>query len=329
MSHTAAKSDQNSRDSSNSPQSEDVREVNTTGLFYLFIVYLIWGSTYLGIRIAVQEGSGFPPFTMSGSRLLAAGLLLLLIALIRRKRILPSKAEWPVLIGGGLLLWTGGNGLVVWAEQRAHSGLAALVVGSSPLWAAVIETVLDRRRPSIRLIASLLIGLLGIALLSAPVFLSGIQADYLSILALALAALSWASGSVLQSRHPIRLDPQVSSALQQLVGVLGFIILILLTREPRPQPSQESLLAWLYLVIFGSMIGFTAFVQVLKRLPINIAMTYAYVNPVIAVFLGTLILQEPITIWTIAGAGLILLGVAGVFHERTVRAEVVEMGRTD
>jgi drug/metabolite transporter (DMT)-like permease len=304
------------------------REVNSTGLFFLFIVYLIWGSTYLAIRIAVQEGSGFPPFTMSGTRLLVAGLLLLLIALLRRKRIWPTRSEWPVLIGAGLLLWTGGNGLVVWAEQRAASGLAALVVGSSPLWAAIIESLLERQRPSPRLIGALLIGLLGIGLLSAPVLRSGIQADVLSLLALALAAISWAAGSVLQSRNPIQLDPQVSSAFQSLVGVLGFTALVLITREPRPQPTQEAILAWLYLVIFGSMIGFTAFVQVLKRLPINIAMTYAYVNPVIAVLLGTIILQEPITIWTVAGAGLILLGVAGVFHERSRHRRSLDMNHS-
>jgi drug/metabolite transporter (DMT)-like permease len=222
-----------------------------------------------------------------------------------------------------LLLWTGGNGLVVWAEQRAPSGLAALVVGSSPLWVALIESVLERRRPTLRLIGSLLIGLLGIALLSAPVFRSGIQADILSVLALALASLSWASGSILQSRNPIQLDPQVSSAFQSLVGVFGFTALILIVQEPRPQPTQGALIAWLYLVIFGSMIGFTAFVQVLKRLPINIAMTYAYVNPVIAVLLGAIVLQEPITPWTVAGAGLILLGVAGVFHERSLRRRTV------
>lgn len=311
------------------PPKPGERQVDSAGLFFLFIVYIIWGSTYLGIRIAVQEGSGFPPFTMSGTRLLVAGLLLLLIALLRRRRIRPTRAEWPVLIGAGLLLWTGGNGLVVWAEQRAPSGLAALVVGSSPLWAAMIESVIDRRRPSLRLIASLLIGLLGIGLLSAPVLRSGIQADILSVLALALAALSWASGSVLQSRNPISLDPQVSSAYQSLAGVLGFTVLVLLTGEPRPQPTTEAAIAWLYLVIFGSMIGFTAFVQVLKRLPINIAMTYAYVNPVIAVVLGAIILGEPITPWTVAGAGLILLGVGGVFRERTLQRRNLKLRAAD
>jgi drug/metabolite transporter (DMT)-like permease len=222
-----------------------------------------------------------------------------------------------ILAVSGLLLWGGGNGLVTWAEQRAHSGYAALLVGAAPIWAVLIESVLDRKVPTPLLAGSLLVGFAGIALLSAPVLASGVRADLLSLLALLLAGVSWASGTVFQARHPVSLGPRVSSAYQQLMAGLGYVLLLLLVlREPRPNPVPQAWLAWGYLVVFGSVFAFTAYVQALRLLPINIAMTYAYVNPVIAVALGWVILGEPITGWTLGGTALVLLGVAGVFRTR-------------
>ena len=115
---------------------------------HLGIVYLVWGSTYLAIRVAVREGSGFPPFSMGATRVILAGLLLLGWAALSRKRVRPSRRELLILAGSGLLLWSVGNGLVIWAEQRADSALAALVIGTTPIWAVLIEAALDRRRPS-------------------------------------------------------------------------------------------------------------------------------------------------------------------------------------
>lgn len=293
------------------------------GLFYLSIVYVIWGSTYLAIRIAVREGSGFPPFMMSMTRVLFAGALLLILGVLRRKRIRPSREELVVLLGSGLLLWTGANGLVTWAEQRADSGLAAMIVGSLPIWTALIETVVDRRLPSLRLILALMVGFVGILLLSVPSLRSGMRADVLAILALLGAPISWAAGSVLQNRRQVSLAPQVSAGYQSLAGGLGFLVLVLVFGEPRPVPTNQAMLAWGYLVLFGSLIGFTSFVQALKLLPMSIAMTYAYVNPVIAVLLGALILGEPITLWTVSGAVLVILGVAGVFRDRSIRTRIV------
>ena len=170
--------------------------------------------------------------------------------------------------------------------------------------------------PSFLLIGSLLIGFAGIALLSVPVLLSGTSSDLWLLIALLLAGLSWGCGTVLQTRKPVTLAPRVSSGYQQLFAGLGFVVAALLLREPRPDPVPEAWLAWGYLVIFGSVFAFTSFVQTLRLLPINVAMTYAYVNPVIAVILGWLILREPITGWTIGGAALVLLGVAGIFRDR-------------
>lgn len=292
------------------------KTVSWAGLFHLSVVYLVWGSTYLAIRVAVREGSGFPPFTMVALRVLLGGGLLLLWAASTHNRIRPSRRELAILAGSGLLLWLGGNGLVTWAEQRADSGYAALLVAAVPIWVALIEAVLDRKMPSLLLMGSLLIGFTGIILLSLPVLTSGARADLWSTVALLLAGLSWGNGMVLQSRNPVALAPRVSSGYQQISGGLGIAMVALLVGEPWPTPAPEAWLAWGYLVVFGSVFAFTSFVQALRLLPINIAMTHAYVNPVIAVLLGWLLLREPITLWTVGGATLVLLGVAGVFRTR-------------
>lgn len=297
-------------------------QIVPAGLLHLSIVYVIWGSTYLAIRIAVRAGSGFPPFMMSMTRVLFSGALLLVLGVLRRKRIRPSREELVVLLGSGLLLWTGGNGLVTWAEQRADSGLAAMIVGSAPIWVALIEAIVDRRLPSMRLVLALLVGFIGISLLSIPSLRTGMRADVIAVLALLGAPISWSAGSVLQSRRTVSLAPQVSAGYQSLAGGLGFLILVLVFGEPKPVPTNQALLAWGYLVLFGSVIAFTSFVQVLRLLPMSIAMTYAYVNPVIAVLLGALILGEPITLWTVSGAVLVILGVAGVFRDRSIRTRL-------
>jgi drug/metabolite transporter (DMT)-like permease len=292
------------------------RRAHWTGLFHLSVVYLVWGSTYLAIRVAVREESGFPPFTMAGLRVLVGGILLLLWSVASRRSIRLSRRELAILAASGLLLWLGGNGLVTWAEQRAHSGYAALLIAGVPIWVALIEAVLDRKIPSRLLIGSLLVGFAGIVLLSLPVLAGGASADLWSLIALLLAGLSWASGTVIQSREPITLSPRVSSGYQQFFAGLGFVVVATLIREPCPTPVAEAWLAWGYLVIFGSVFAFTSFVQAVRVLPINVAMTYAYINPVIAVILGWLVLREPITGWTLGGAALVLLGVAGVFRTR-------------
>ena len=289
------------------------------GLLPLLVVYIVWGSTYLAIRVAVREGAGFPPFTLGLSRVLPAGLFLLLWARLSRHRVWPRRSEWLTLVGSGLLLWLGGNGLVMVAELRADSGYAALLITTTPFWVAALEAVLDRRGPSWLLAGSLLVGFSGVGVLSIPVLKEVGNADILASGALLLAALSWASGTVLQQRRPVSLSPQASSAYQQIIGGLGFLALVLLFQEPYPQPTKEAMLAWGYLLVFGSILAFTAYVVALRRLPARVVMTYAYVNPVIAVLLGWWLLDEPITGWTVAGAVLVLVGVAGIFRERQLR----------
>jgi drug/metabolite transporter (DMT)-like permease len=292
------------------------RMLDPLGLLNLSIVYVIWSSTYLAIRVAVREGGGFPPYTLGLTRMLAAGTLMLIWAKLRGARILPTRKELPVLIGSGLLMWPVANGLVNWSEQHADSGIAALTVASAPIFTAMMEALLDRRAPSTRLIFSLLIGFAGIGLLTVPSLVQGASAETIAIFALLVASLCWSAGSIIQSRRQVNLTPRASSGYQHLIGGAGFALLVLLLREPAATPSTDAWLAWGFLVVFGSSIGFTAFVVALQRLPIRVTMTYAYVNPVFAVILGAIILDEAITIWTIAGAVLVLLGVAGVYRDR-------------
>jgi drug/metabolite transporter (DMT)-like permease len=293
--------------------------VNARGLVHLLVVYIVWGSTYLGIRIAVRDGSGFPAFAMAGSRVFIAGLILLAWGALAKRKMRPTRQDVEMFAVCGLLLWLGGNGLVSWAEKRAESGYTALLVGSLPLWTTTLESFIDRRPPTLRLIGALLIGLSGIAVLNYPTLRHGSNADMLAAGALLLAVVSWGIGSVMQKRRPITLTGEVSSGYQLLFGSFFLLAASLISGEPRPHPTAEAWMAWGYLVLFGSVIAFTSFVKALQLLPVHVVATYAYVNPVIAVLLGWLILAERITSWTIAGSLLVLLGVAGVFHEQRRR----------
>lgn len=290
--------------------------LDPVGLGNLFIVYLVWSSTYLAIRFAVREGAGFPPFTLGFMRAALGGVLLLAWGWLRGEQLKLTRQEFITLAASGALLWLGGNGLVTFAEQRADSGLAALMVAASPIWAALLEAIIDRRLPSFQFVLALIVGFAGIALLTAPALMSGVRADAIAILALIGAPITWAAGSVLQARRPVQHTARTSSAYQMAFGAIGFAIVVLLLKEPLPTPTQEAWLAWIYLVIFGSLFAFTAYVTALRLLPTRIVMTYAYVNPVLAVLLGYFVLSEAVTVWTIAGTALVLLGVAGVFRER-------------
>ncbi len=292
------------------------KQVTAKGLAYLATVYLIWGSTYLAIRFAVREGSGIPPFALGAVRTLIAGSALLSWAMIRKVRTRLTRSELITLTLAGLLMWPGANGLVNWAEQRADSSYAALLVGALPIWTALIDSLWRRQRPSWQLLAFLVIGFAGIGLLTVPQLLVAEGADLATILMLIAAPITWSVGTLLQIHRPVAVSPLVSSAYLHLLGGVGFVFLFFVTREPWPAPTAEAWGALTYLVIAGSIIGFTAYVQTLHLLPTHIAMTYAYVNPVVAVILGWMMLREDVSLIVLAGMGLILLGVWGVFRER-------------
>ncbi len=283
----------------------------------LGIVYVVWGSTYLAIAIAVQT---LPPLLAAGVRFGLAGILMLSYVAIRRRPIaLPTFAQWrTATLAGGLLL-LGGNGIVMLSERTLPSGIAAIVIATTPIWMAVIDALLHRRSPSWLTIGGLLVGLAGAAILLVP--LEGVaDLDAFWLLVLMVAPISWATGSLVArdgSRPP---DPLVATGMQMLAG--GAVMILVgsaLGEFSGLDPatfSSASVWALLYLLVFGSLLAFTAYIWLLDHVPITVVSTYAYVNPVVAVALGALFLDEPITIRTLVAAVLILGAVIAIVSGR-------------
>jgi drug/metabolite transporter (DMT)-like permease len=294
----------------------EAKSVSWRGLLHLGVVYLVWSSTYLAIRVAVRPGGGFAPFSMAAARSLLAVPILLVCARLHGARLWPTARELRLLVASGTLLWTFGNALVVVAEQRVDSGLAALLIASTPIWVATLESVIDRRAPSRLMVAALLVGFVGTGLVGYPAMRTGVRADAFAIVALLVAALSWGAGSLLQRRRPVELDAMVSAAYQLLFGGLGTAAMAQLYREPWPSPTASAWMGFAFLLVFGSLISFTSFLKALRLLPTRVVFTYGYVNPVLAALLGWLILGERLPALALAGGGLVLLGVAGAFRAR-------------
>jgi drug/metabolite transporter (DMT)-like permease len=288
--------------------------VSWRGLMHLFIVYLVWSSTYLAIRVAVRPGAGFPPFALAAMRCLLAFPLLFVWAKARGLRVRPTRQELPVLAASGVLLWAFGNAFVVVAEQRVSSALAAILIASTPIWVALLESLIDKRPPSKLMAAALLVGFVGVGLIGYPAMRGGVRADAIAVAILLIAALSWGAGSLLQRRRPVGLDAMVSAAYQMLFGGLAVAILSFSFGEPMPNPTGTAWLGFAFLLVFGSLISFTSFLKALHLLPTRLVFTYGYVNPVIAAFLGWLVLGERVAGPALAGAALVLLGVAGAFR---------------
>jgi len=289
------------------------RRATTTQIWAaLAAVYVVWGSTYLAIRVADRT---MPPFLMAGSRFLIAGGLLFAWTARRGDRT-GDPLRWPqwrsALIVGALLL-AGGNGGVSWAEQRVPSGVASLLIALVPIWMAIFLILLGNERLRVGTVAGLLVGFAGTALLvRATGSSSGTgTADVLGIVVLIGSSISWASGSVIARGMPLAKRPLVATGMEMICGGAVLIVLGLVTGElggfDVRQVSGESLAGWLYLIVVGSWVGFAAYMWLLRNAPTPLVSTYAYVNPVVAVFLGWAILSEPVT-WTVALAALLIVG---------------------
>jgi drug/metabolite transporter (DMT)-like permease len=275
-------------------------------------VYLVWGSTYLAIRYAIES---IPPFLMAGTRfIIAGGALYLWARLTGAKR--PSRRVWVATAVTGILMLAVGNGAVTWSEQRIPSGLAALLVASVALWMVLLEFLRKNgTRPTRLSIVGLMVGFSGVALLVGPAALSNARdLDVLAALVLVGASLSWAAGSVYSRVLPRPESTSVGSGMQMLAG--GVVLLIVgvssgeLARFDVAAVTTRSALSVGYLVVFGSLVGFTAYAWLLRVCTPAAVATYAYVNPMVAMLLGWLIAGEEFGPRMIVAAAIILSGVA-------------------
>ncbi|MEV4242685.1 EamA family transporter [Streptosporangium canum] len=288
----------------------------------LAIVYVVWGSTYLAIRIAIET---VPPLLSGAMRFSTAALVLgAALLLLRGWRVF--RMTWKELGGAalvGLLLLNAGNGLVAVAEQHISSGLAALLVASVPLW-LVIFRIVARDMPQVLTLAGVLIGFGGVAVLSLTG--GGSAADSTGIVIILLASMSWSAGSFLSARIPMPANPFVASTVEMAAGGIGLALTSTVMGEHLDlgAVSGRSWAALAYLVVMGSLVGFTAYVWLLGAAPISLVSTYAYVNPVVAVALGALVLSEPVTTSMVAAGLVIVLGVALVVSTERRRNAPIE-----
>ncbi|GAA4590009.1 drug/metabolite exporter YedA [Planotetraspora phitsanulokensis] len=270
-------------------------------------VYVIWGSTYLGIKFATES---IPPLLSGGLRFITASLILGTV-LLARKGFAAFRITWREFGSAalvGLLLLTAGNGMVALAEQYISSGLAALLVASVPLWLIVLRMVV-RDRPHLLTMAGVLVGFVGVAGLSLG---GGTSAGTVGILVILLASISWSLGSFLSPRISMPKDPFMASTIEMVAGGAGLLVLgtAFGERLDLGAVTGRSWLAVAYLVVAGSLVAFTSYVWLLGNAPISLVSTYAYVNPVVAVLLGMVVVGEQVTHGMLLAGALIVVGVA-------------------
>lgn len=279
----------------------------------LIALYVAWGSTYLAIRFAVES---IPPFFMAGTRFLIAGLIVYTWRRLAGDPA-PTLAQWRSSAVIGLFLLLGGNGLITWAEQHVPSGIAALLAAAVPLWIVVVEAVKPNgKRPNWQTSAGVLIGLAGIAILADPLKASGekVSFDLIGVLALMVASLLWAIGSVYSKSAELPKSALLGTGMEMLAGSAGLFLAGLASGETSrlnlAAITPTSLMGMGYLVVVGSLVGFVSYTWLLRNAPTTMVMTYAYVNPLVAVFLGSLVVQEALTPQVLVAAPLILSALA-------------------
>ena len=284
----------------------------------LWTVYIVWGSTYLAIRITVET---MPPLLAGGVRFLLAGALVYGVLLMRKGRA-GTRVSRDELLGSafvGTALLLGGNGIVMIAEQDVPSGLASLIIASTPLWVILLRTLFGEKVSRGTLIG-VAVGFAGVGILVLPSDKPE-GAPLSGLILLVIASACWATGSFFSKRVATPRDPFLSTAVQMLCGGAMLLLFGLLTGEAGDVAFEEfsaaSMFALLYLVLVGSLLAFTAYVWVLQHAPISKVATYAYVNPVIAIFLGWLVLSEEITPFVIAGAAVIVSSVAFIINKES------------
>jgi drug/metabolite transporter (DMT)-like permease len=288
----------------------------------LATVYVVWGSTFIALAIAVRD---LPPLLAMASRHLVAGSALLAFSLRRGEhethRIGLPEVKAAFVFGG--LLFLGGHGGLAWAQQTVPAGVAALLVGSIPIWMALLDRVFFGRRLHVSAYVGFALGFIGLAFLVDP-FGAG-SFDRLGALVILASAFSWAAGSLYSRGASLPARPLVSAGLASVCGGVLLVVGSLVRGEPwHAHVTLDAVLAVAYLIVVGSLVGFTAYVWLLKAAPTSLVATYAYVNPIVAVFLGWLLLGEHVTVRMLVAGGAIVVAVALIVSKS---ATDVERGR--
>jgi drug/metabolite transporter (DMT)-like permease len=288
----------------------------------LLAIYIVWGSTYLAIRFAVET---IPPFLMAGTRFLVSGLILY----VWRRAAgdpAPTPRQWRSAIVVGLLLLLGGNGMVSWAEQRVPSGIAALVVASIPLWVTLIDALRPRGiKPDWKIALGLLIGFGGIVLLVTETesFGSPVQMSLAGVGGLLLAAFLWSLGSIYGRDADMPASSLLGTGMEMLAGSVGLFVAATLLGEWKALDistiTSRSFSGLVYLIAAGSLIGFTSYSWLLRNAPVSLVSTYAYVNPVVAIFLGAWLANELISVPIIISALVIIASVVVINTSKQAR----------
>jgi drug/metabolite transporter (DMT)-like permease len=288
----------------------------------LLTVYIVWGSTYLAIEVMIET---LPPLLAAGFRYGSAGLILLavLVAHARLRRAVtlerPTAIQWRTAAVVGILLLLGGNGGVVLGQLFIGSGVAAVLVAGTPIWLAVFDSAVTRTRPSALVIGGLVAGVVGVLVLVVPVGGFG-EINPLGVALVVGAEISWAAGSLYARYHPMPRSGLMGTGMEMLIGglalLVGGVLLGEIGRTDVSEFSTRSIVAVIYLIVFGSIVAFTAYTWLLANVPVSTVATYAYVNPIVAVALGAIILSEPITPRTLIAAILIIGAVVAMVSGR-------------
>ena len=276
-------------------------------------VYIVWGSTYLAIRIAIET---IPPLLMAGFRFIIAGSMMYLWGRLRTKEQ-PTLIHWKSAAIVGLMLLLVGNGGLSWSEQLIPSGIAALIVAVSPLWFILIDWMQGGARPTAGVFIGLALGTLGIAILVDPADLvGGGEVSALGASVLLVSSVCWAFGSFYARRAKLPSSPALANGMEMLIGGVGLIFVGMIAGEMKDLHlatiTTKSLLAVAYLVVFGSIIGFSSYIWLFRSTTPTRASTYAYVNPVVAVFIGWLVGGEQLPTRVVLAAVLIIAAVAAI-----------------
>ena len=291
----------------------------------LLALYIVWGSTYLGIRFAVET---IPPFLHASLRFLISGAILY----IWRRAAgdpAPTAGNWRStgIVGAALLL--GGNGLVAWAEQTVPSGIAALMITTSPFWLVLFEALrAGGTKPTWQAILGLIIGFAGVFILVGPAEITGVEGgfDTFGIILLLLAPLFWSMGSIYAKNADMPKSTLLSTGMQMLMGAVALFVVSVVKGELNGFSfglvSMRSWLALIYLITFGSLIGFVSYGWLLHNAPISLVSTYAYINPVVAVLLGSWLADEPLNGRILIAAAIIIGSVILINSARQVKVNV-------